>query len=212
LQAPNTCQNKNEEYNGRYMIKDEEIIIEDDLDTTDDVVLEDTDDQNQELGSKAKIANLRKELVAARKERDEYLAQLQRERADGINLRKTEEAKRDNLKTILTGNMCEQLLPVLDSFDAAMGNKVAWESVEANWRIGVEYIYQQLVRVLEDSGVVADNPMSRPFDPLSHEPHDYRVVDDEAQDGVVVEVLQKGYKLKDLVIRPARVVVGKSKE
>jgi len=194
------------------MKNDDEIIINDDVGDADDVTMEETDDQNQELGSKAKISHLRKELAQARKERDDYLAQLQRERADGINLRKAEESKRENLKTVLVGNMCEQLLPVLDSFDAAMGNKSAWESVDQNWRIGVEYIYQQLVRVLEDSGVTSDNPIGVEFDPVAHESYEYREIPDQSQDGKILEVLQKGYKLKDLIIRPARVIVGKAKE
>jgi molecular chaperone GrpE len=193
-------------------MNNDEDIIQHEPPGDDDVILDPTDDQNQELGNQSKIADLRKKLNQALKERDDYLAQLQRERADSINVRKTEEAKRDNLKSLLVTDMCERLLPVLDSFDAAMGNRVAWESVDPNWRIGVEYIYQQLVGVLDSYGVTSQNPIGEQFDAEAHEPHDYRVTQDEAGVGKIVEVLQKGYKHKDTIIRPARVIVGTLEE
>lgn len=181
----------------------------DDTPDVEDVVLEETDEENQVLGSRHTIASLRKELAQARKERDEYLAQLQRERADSINIRKREESMRASLKSVVVTDFCEKLLPVLDSFDAAMANKVAWESVDSGWRVGVEYIYQQLVGVLEDSGVKSSNPIGQQFDPALHEPHEYRSADKSIQPGTVIEVLQKGYVINGTVIRPARVVVAR---
>ncbi len=185
----------------------DEIIIDDPADA-DDVEFADTDDQNQELSTAQKLAKIKKELDQVRKERDDYLVQLQRERADSINIRKSEESRRENLKSVLIIDICERLLPVLDSFDAAMGNTAVWQSVDKNWRVGVEYIYQQLVNVLEGYGVTSSSPLGEPFDPVIHEPHDYRKVEDVAQAGKVVEVLQKGYRHKDSVIRPARVIIG----
>lgn len=179
---------------------------------SEDIVLDSTDEYNEELGSKHKIADIRKKLLEAQKERDSYLAQLQRERADGINLRKSEEEKRSKLKSIIIVDLCEKLLPVLDSFDAAKSNKTAWESVDKNWRIGIDYIQQQLIRVLDEYGVTEDNPIGKPFDPNKHEPHDYREVDNKKEIDTVVEVIQKGYSQNNIVIRPARVVVGVAKK
>ena len=70
-----------------------------------------------------------------------------------MNLERSEETKRKELRAHITAGFVEDLLPTLDSFDMAFANKEAWEKVDANWRAGVEYIYQQLVRTVEDYGV-----------------------------------------------------------
>ena len=77
-----------------------------------------------------------------------------------------------------------------------------------SWRSGVEYIYKQFRDVLEAHGLSEINPMGLIFDPVTSEAVEHVVVTDEKQDHVVVEVVGKGYKLHDKVLKPAKVKVG----
>jgi molecular chaperone GrpE (heat shock protein) len=98
----------------------------------------------------------------------------------------------------------------------AFANKEAWEKVDKNWRMGVEYIHQQLLRTLADQGVseIAPN-IGDSFDLNMHQSIDTIPTDDESMDHTVANVLQKGYKSKDpsnssgqaKILRPARVNV-----
>ena len=102
-------------------------------------------------------------------------------------------------------------LPVLDSFDMAMGNTEAWNAVDQNWRVGVEYIYSQLKTTLDNHGISAIDAVNVEFDPNLHEPMKTEDADDASLDHKIAQIIQKGYKMGDKVIRPARVVVWKVK-
>ena len=102
-------------------------------------------------------------------------------------------------------------LPVLDSFDMAMGNTDAWNAVDANWRVGVEYIYNQFKTTLENNNITAIDSVNVEFDPNFHEPMKTEETEDSSLDHKVKQIIQKGYKMGDKVIRPARVVVYKLK-
>jgi len=183
---------------------------EDEVDINElDIVLDQTDEVSQGISHQQKLKKLREEVRRLQKERDNYLTQLQRERADSINLRKAEEEKRKGVRQTITIEVIRDLIPSLDSFDAAMNNKELWQAVDKNWRIGVEYIYQQLLGVLENYGVRIDNPVGEKFDPVRHEPHSYKEVSDKKEEGKILEILQKGYYLGEIAIRPTRVTVGK---
>lgn len=157
---------------------------------------------------KALIAKLRKELAACKKERDEHLAGWQRTRADFVNARRQEEESRAELLKIAEARLVERLLPVLEAFDMARGNREAWEKVDSQWRVGVEYIHKELLAALGEHGLSEINPLGQAFNPNQETAVESRAVTDKTQDHTVVEVLQKGYALSGKVIRPARVVVG----
>jgi len=108
--------------------------------------------------------------------------------------------------------LIEELLPVLGSFEMAFGNKEAWEKADKNWRMGVEYIYNQIKTVLEGNGLVEVNPIGQKFDPKRDEAAEYVPVEDEAQDHVILGVVQKGYDLNGKSIRPPKVKVGEFKK
>jgi molecular chaperone GrpE len=104
--------------------------------------------------------------------------------------------------------MVEDLLPVLDAYDMAFSNKEAWEKVDKNWRMGVEYINQQLVKALGENNV-AEIPIALgdKFDHNIHEPIENVATEDPTLDHTIQKVIQKGYKSGDKILRPARVNV-----
>lgn len=102
-------------------------------------------------------------------------------------------------------------MPVVESFDMAMGNKEVWEQVPTNWRVGVEYIAQQLRTILESHGVTEINPLNQPFDLTKHEAVSHDPVANKEDDQKVIAVIKKGYLYKGEVLVPARVKVGEFK-
>lgn len=178
----------------------------------DDVEFVESTEDGEVLPVKDVAKKLREENKKLRAERDEYLTGWQRAKADYVNLQKESEAKYKELRTMVTGSMVEDLLPVLDSFNMAFGNKEAWEKVDANWRNGVEYIHQQFLRVLADNNVTALDQIDVMFDPTLHESIETISTDDESKDHKIAQVVQTGYKIGERVIRPARVKVWEHKK
>lgn len=178
----------------------------------DDVVFEETAEGEGEAFSKDKIQKLKEDLKKANEEKADYLASWQKERADFINYKKGEEERRKETLTYVRSGFVEELLPVLDAYDMAFSNKEAWEKVDKSWRMGVEYIHQQLVRVLSDNGVeeIAPKEGDAP-DNVLHEQVETIETEEASKDGTIAAILQKGYKSADRVIRPARVKVWEKK-
>lgn len=164
---------------------------------------------------KATLKKTRKDLKEAQKEKQEYLTNWQRERADFQNYKKDEESRISRVKNLTREMFVEELLPVLDAYDMAFANREAWEKVDKNWRMGVEYIHQQLIKVLADNGVSEISPeVGDEVDPNIHEALETTDNSDESKSGKIAEVTQKGYKSTDSsgqgrIIRPARVKVYK---
>ena len=179
----------------------------------DDVVFEDTAEGEGEAMSKDKIKKLREDLKRAQTEKADYLANWQKERADFINYKKGEDDRKKQTLDYSRENFVEELLPVLDGYDMAFANKEAWEKVDKNWRMGVEYIHQQLLKVLADNCIseinpnVGDTPDSNLHDMIENVP-----TDEESKDHTIAQIMQKGYKLGSRVLRPARVKVFEYKK
>ncbi len=178
---------------------------------TDDVEFEELDWVGDEKKDKQKLKDLREQLKQVQVESRDHLTALQRSRADYVNLKKELDEVRDTTKKKTTEKVLGDFLPVLDSFDMAMGNTTAWEAVDKNWRVGVEYIYSQLKNTLENNNVEAIDQVNVDFDPNLHEPIEIVETDDATLDHKIEKIIQKGYKMGDRVIRPARVVVWKVK-
>ena len=130
----------------------------------------------------------------------------QRLRADYANLKKEVEENRSKTIKLANRGLMEDILPVLDSYTMAQGNKEAWEKVDQNWRIGIEYIFNQLSSVLEGNGLVSFGNVGEKFDPNIHEALMHET-SNEVKETTVTKILQFGYKHKERVLRPARVVV-----
>lgn len=158
------------------------------------------------------IKKLREKLKKCEAERLEYLTGWQRAKADLINARKRDEAERGEFAKFANEQLIIELIPVLGSFDMAMGNKEVWEKADKNWRIGVEYIYTQFLKVLTDFGVKEINPMNEKFDHNLHEATSYESVADEKLNHTIIGVIQKGYSLNGKILKAPKVKVGEFKK
>lgn len=178
-----------------------------------DVVFEDTAEGEGEAFSADKIKKLREDLKKANTEKTDYLTQWQKERADFLNYKKSEDDRRKQTLEYAREGFAEELLPVLDAYDMMSANREQWEKVEKGWRTGVEYIHQQLIKVLADNGIseIAPKEGDKP-DSNIHDLIETIETDDAAKDHTVAQVLQKGYRMKERVIRPARVKVYEHKQ
>lgn len=203
-------------------MNNEEEIIKNDTETTnpstaeeetteteqvDDVSFEEVNEEG-EMDVRATIKKLREKIKKLEGEKQEYLDLSQRTRADYANYKKEVEVNRASDRKFATKRFIEELLPVLDSYDMAQGNKEAWEKVDANWRMGIEYIFNQLKSVLEGEGVKQFGKVGDTFDPTLHESMEMVVVSDESENGKIINILQSGYRMNDSILRPARVKVG----
>jgi molecular chaperone GrpE len=132
------------------------------------------------------------------RERDEYLDALQRLKAEFDNYRKR--VARDQQETAARAHerLVRELVPVLDDLERALAH-------EGNLEDGVRLIHRQLDEALTKEGLVEVETAGM-FDPHTQEAL-LAQPSDEAE-GTVIEVLQKGYRLGDLVLRPARVVIS----
>ncbi len=177
-------------------------------DTSDDVVIEESDEEGN-VGSPAdQIKKLRERLKKAVAEKQEYLDGWQRLRADFLNYKKRTDESLKTAEETGKAAFIEDLLSAVESFDMAMANKEAWEKVEKNWRMGVEYIYQQLSTALESHGLKSLTPsVGDTFDPTVHSAVESIHTDDASKDHTVAEVIQKGYRLGDSVLRHPKVKV-----
>ncbi|MFH1170755.1 MAG: nucleotide exchange factor GrpE [Candidatus Vogelbacteria bacterium] len=158
--------------------------------------------------AEAKLKKLREELKQCQMDKQEYLTLSQRLKADYMNFEKATESRRGEIIQFANQALLLDLLDLTDSFELAFADQTAWSAVGENWRKGVEYIYTKLVGILKDHGLEALNPLDEPFDPASHESLESVAVDKEDQDGRVVAVMKKGYRLQGKVLRPAQVKVG----
>ena len=177
----------------------------------DDVSFEEVNEEG-EVDARTTIKKLREKIKKLEAEKQEYLDLSQRTRADYANYKKEVDSGRIHDRKFAIKRFIEELLPVLDSYDMAQGNKEAWEKVDSNWRMGIEYIFGQLRSVLEKEGVTQFGKMGDTFDPLLHETMQSVEVEEEEKNETIVKILQNGYKMHDTILRPARVHVGTFKK
>ncbi len=177
-----------------------------------EVVYVDSNEDGEALPTKDITKKLREDLKLCRLEKDEYLVGWQRSKADYINLQKELDALHSNISIIAREKMVRNLMPALDSFDMAFLNKESWEKVDQNWRMGVEYIYSQLMTGLSDSGIEKIDQIGIPFDPALHQSMEAISTEDEKMDHTIEKIIQVGYRIGDRVIRPARVNIYEFKK
>ena len=146
---------------------------------------------------------LEKRLVDVEAERDEHLAHLQRLAADFDNYRKR--AARDQASLVARAHerLVKGLLPVLDDLERAL--EAAAEHEEATLEEGVRLVERELRDALRREGLVEIDTNGH-FDPHVHEA--LLTQPSEEDEGAVIQVLQKGYRLGDRVLRPARVIIS----
>ena len=139
------------------------------------------------------------------RERDEFLALLQRERAEFSNYRKRIERDRVAWADRAVGAFVLKLLPVLDDFDRALAHAEESDDFESFVK-GIRLIETKIYEALQASGVAPFEPEGETFNPAEHEAMIVETRDD-LPDGTVSEVLLKGYRHASRVLRAAQVKV-----
>jgi molecular chaperone GrpE len=151
------------------------------------------------------VAPEEEELTVAKRERDEYLDLAKRTQADFENYRKRAAKEMTAAGARARIGLIREILPVVDNLERALSVAPAGEGdafVE-----GVRLVYRDLEGALARAGVEAIEPKGDAFDPNVHEALSVRP-QDGAESGTVVDVVEKGYRTSDTVVRPARVVVA----
>ena len=146
------------------------------------------------------------ELAETKRERDEYLELAQRTKADFENYRKRVAKETSEALARGKADLARQLLPALDNLERALA---AGEDASAHQALvkGVAMVRDELHGRLEGAGVESFDPTGERFDPQLHEALSTRP-DEGTEPGVVLETLEKGYRLNGQVLRPAKVVVS----
>jgi molecular chaperone GrpE len=148
-------------------------------------------------------------LVDTQRERDEYLDLAKRTKADFENFRRRMTAEAQAAAARGRGELIRDVVPVLDDLERALqaaGLDPEGDS-EDGLAHGVLLVFRSLRDSLSRNGIESVDPKGEKFDPMVHEALSTQPVEG-TESGVVVEVLQKGYRLGDQLIRPARVVVS----
>ncbi len=149
---------------------------------------------------------LRAQLEEEKAKADKYLSNWQRAEADLANFRRRSEQERADLARFGNANLIRKILPVLDDFERAISS-IPEDDQSLAWVDGIKLIDRKLRTILEQEGVSNIEAVGREFDPHFHE-----AVMHEGGEGdtdMVVQELQKGYRLHDKVLRPAMVKVGR---
>jgi molecular chaperone GrpE len=137
-------------------------------------------------------------------ERDKYLELAQRTQADFENYRKRAAKEAAAAGERAKSGLVRELLPVVDNLERALASA---QDGEQHLAEGVRLVHSELVAVLERNGVEQFDPKGESFDPSLHEALSTRS-EDGADPGVVLDVVEKGYRTNGTVLRPARVVVS----
>lgn len=164
-------------------------------------VINDEDEKQEDTS----IEELQEKIVTMEKHSEDVNSQLLRLQADFVNYRNRMNKEKDNSIAYGTEIIVCELLPILDNFDRALE---AEEDTDNGFYKGIKMIENQLMDMLEKNSVVEIAALGEEFDPNFH----HAVVmeeSDEYDSNIVIEVLQKGYMLKDKVIRPSMVKVSK---
>ncbi|HEY6764212.1 MAG TPA: nucleotide exchange factor GrpE [Candidatus Sulfotelmatobacter sp.] len=148
---------------------------------------------------------LEAELQKVRAERDTLVDRLARMQAEFENARRRASKEQQEFKDYAIVDAIRSLLPAMDSFERALRVK----SEPADFRNGVELIYRQIQDALAKLGVSAIPAKGEQFDPRVHEAIEM-VETGQVPDHEVIEELQRGYKVKDRLLRPAMVKVAKN--
>ncbi|MGM7721063.1 nucleotide exchange factor GrpE [Metabacillus sp. Hm71] len=163
----------------------------------DDVIVEDRTEASDEY--EQKIAELQAKL-------DEAENKLLRSQADFENYKRRSRLDLEAAQKYRAQSLVSEIIPALDNFERALQIEADNDQTKSLLQ-GMNMVYNQLVQALKNEGVEAINAVGEQFDPHIHQAV-MQVEDEKYESNTVVEELQKGYKLKDRVIRPAMVKVN----
>ncbi|HSV84984.1 MAG TPA: nucleotide exchange factor GrpE [Levilinea sp.] len=150
---------------------------------------------------------LAKDLEQTRLQASQNLEGWQRERAEFSNYKKRIEREQSHMAQILTAEVVRKYLIVVDDLERALKARPA-EGEGAAWAQGIELIYRKMQNILEAEGVVCIEAENGIFNPTIHEAISHEESPDH-ESGEIIEIVQKGYKIGERIIRPALVRVAR---
>jgi len=149
------------------------------------------------------IEALKQALAEAKAKAEANLAGWQRAQADYTNYKRRAEQEKEEISQFANSILILNLLPVLDDWERALAS-IPEDQADLGWVEGVRLIERKLRGTLEALGLSPIEALGQPFDPNLHE----AAMQGKGEEGIVVGELRKGYKFRDRVIRPTKVVVG----
>lgn len=159
--------------------------------------------QADELTDEAAVGG---EIEELRKQAEESQQRYLRVQADFDNFRRRSRQEKEDFAKYASLKLIEQLLPVVDNFERALSSSKDTKDFEALAK-GLDMTFRQLDQLLVQEGLTPIEVVGQPFNPEYHQAI-MQVESEEHEEGMVVEEVQKGYKLKDKVVRPAMVKVS----
>jgi molecular chaperone GrpE len=166
----------------------------------------DTSEVAENVGSETTTDPSGLELQQLRQQSEENYQRSLRTQADYDNFRRRTRQEKEEFAKYASLKVIEQLLPVIDNMERALAAGNESKDYEALLK-GVEMIYRQLEQTLANEGLKAMESIGQPFNPEFHQAI-MQVESEEHEEGIVVSEIQKGYLLKDRVLRPAMVQVS----
>ncbi|MFD2671584.1 nucleotide exchange factor GrpE [Marinicrinis sediminis] len=161
---------------------------------------EDTADANSE---ETDAGSENSQLQAALEEQKDRYLRLQ---AEFDNFRRRSRQEKEETAKYASSKVMEQLLPIVDNFERAVNSSNSSDDYDA-LKKGLDMILRQLGQLMEQEGIKPIEAVGQPFNPELHQAV-MQVESEDHEEGIVVEELQKGYMLKDKIIRPAMVKVS----
>ncbi|WP_440602563.1 nucleotide exchange factor GrpE [Bacillus sp. GB_SG_008] len=155
---------------------------------------------------KSKAALLQEKVDELQAKLSETEGRMLRLQADFENYKRRVQLDKQAAEKYRSQSLVSDILPALDNFERAMQVEASDEQMKSLLQ-GMEMVYRQLLEALNKEGVEAIEAVGKQFDPHEHQAV-MQVEDSEFESNAVVEELQKGYKLKDRVIRPSMVKVN----
>ncbi|AMA62918.1 nucleotide exchange factor GrpE [Kurthia gibsonii] len=177
----------------------EEVVEETAEQTTEEVETVEAEAEATEIAEVNEVEELEKKL---QDEENRYL----RLRADFDNFKRRTQTERESAAKYRSQSLLTDLLPVLDNFERALQVEATTEDGQSIKK-GIEMVYRSLVEATAKEGLEVIETVDHPFDPNVHQAV-MQEQDDSKEAGVVLQELQRGYKLKDRVLRPAMVKVN----
>jgi molecular chaperone GrpE len=160
-----------------------------------------------EIDNEDDIETIKQELSIEKEKAEKYFANWQRSQADFENYKRWSNQDKKEIIQFANSSLILELLPVIDDLAMAF-NTLTEEIIDNNWVKGIKLIYNKLLTILKAQELSEIDALGQEFNPKIH----VAVMCQEGPDGIVIEVTRKGYKLRDRVLRPSMVIVGKSKE
>ncbi|WP_168119319.1 nucleotide exchange factor GrpE [Paenibacillus sp. HB172176] len=180
---------------------------------TEDIVVEETNEEQEAQAAEAEAYAAEEDIPAEDAKYNDLMKQAEesqqrylRAQADFDNFRRRTVKEKEELGQYASMKLISQLLPVVDNFERAITASAANKDYDSLAK-GVDMIFRQVVQTLEQEGLKAMEVVGEPFNPEFHQAI-MQVESEEHEEGIIVEEVQKGYILKEKVLRPAMVKVS----